>query len=220
MIKHLLLDLDNTLYPASGGMDAGISSRMQQFVANFLEIPLKEAIEQRAKNVVNYGTTLEWLKLQHGLKDAQAYFDAVHPENELDELQKDTELRPYLLSLELPMTLLTNAPMSHAARVLSFFNISDVFLGVFDLTYHDGKGKPHPESFLNTLQAVGKTVKESLFVDDHPKYVRGYKALGGSAVIVDEQNRHETLAQKEGFGHIKSIYELKGWLTKQKANPR
>lgn len=218
MIEHLLLDLDNTLYPASGGMDAGISNRMQQFVADFLNLPLHEAIEQRAKNVINYGTTLEWLKLQHGLSDSQAYFDAVHPENELAELQRDEALRPYLLSLELPMTLLTNAPMSHAARVLSFFNISDIFLGIFDLTYHDGKGKPHPESFLNTLNAVGKTVEQSLFVDDHPKYVRGYKALGGSAVIVDEKNRHESLAKKEGFGHITSIYELKGWLAKETVN--
>ena len=32
------------------------------------------------------------------------------------------------------------------------------------------------------------------------------------AVIVDEHNRHSTLAQTEGFGHIRSIYELKDWL--------
>lgn len=218
MIEHLLLDMDNTLYPASGGMDAGISSRMLQFVAEFLAIPLEEAVELRAKKVPNFGTTLEWLTLDHGLSNTQAYFDAVHPENELDELQKDSTLRPYLLSLGLPMTLLTNAPMAHATRVLSFFNISDIFLGVYDLTYHDGKGKPHPESFLNTLRDVGKTIAETLFVDDHPKYVRGYKALGGNAVIVDEQNRHQTLAKKEGFGHINSIYDLKEWLTTNDAS--
>ena len=49
MIQHLLLDMDNTLYPASGKMDAGINSRMQRFVADFLGVPLEEAIALRAQ---------------------------------------------------------------------------------------------------------------------------------------------------------------------------
>lgn len=215
MIQHLLLDMDNTLYPASGEMDAGINSRMQQFVADFIGIPLEEAIALRSRNVPNFGTTLEWLKAQHGLTDQEAYFNAVHPENEIRELHQDDRLRPYLLSLGLPLTLLTNAPMSHAERVLNFFNISDLFLGIYDLTFHDGKGKPHPDCFRKTLQAVHKTVEETLFVDDHPKYVRGYKAIGGRAVIVDEHARYTTMAHTEGFGHIHTIYELKDWIAMQ-----
>lgn len=215
MIQHLLLDMDNTLYPASGDMDAGINNRMQQYVADFIGVPLEEAISLRAQNVPHFGTTLEWLKAEHGLTDQEAYFNAVHPESEIGELRHDDRLRPYLLSLGLPMTLLTNAPMSHATRVLDFFNISDLFLGIFDLTFHDGKGKPHPDCFLNTLQAVHKTVEETLFVDDHPKYVRGYKAIGGKAVIVDEHERHTAMASGEGFGHIRSIYELKEWIAMQ-----
>jgi len=217
MIQHFLLDMDNTLYPASSAMDAGISSRMQQFVSDFLNVPLDEAIALRAQNVPNYGTTLEWLKIQHGLTDENAYFDAVHPESELDELHPDENLRPYLLSLGVPLTLLTNAPMSHATRVLDFFNISDIFLGVYDLTFHDGRGKPHPECFLNTLRDVGKTVDETVFVDDHPKYVRGYKTLGGRAILVDEKDRYNELAKQEGFSRIHSIYELKDWLTNHSA---
>ncbi len=212
MIQHLLLDMDNTLYPASGKMDAGINSRMKQYVADFIGVSLEEAIALRAQNVPNYGTTLEWLKAQHGLVDQEAYFNAVHPEHETEELLFDEKLRPYLLSLGLPLTLLTNAPMSHATRVLDFFNISDIFLDIFDLTFHDGKGKPHPDCFRNTLQAVHKTVEETLFVDDHPKYVRGYKAIGGKAVIVDEHSRQLEMARTEGFGHIRSIYDLKDWL--------
>lgn len=204
--------MDNTLYPASGEMDAGINSRMKQFVADFIGLSIEDASALRAQNVPNYGTTLEWLKACYGLRDQEAYFNAVHPDSEIEELQFDANLRPYLLSLGMPMTLLTNAPMSHASRVLDFFNISDIFLGVFDLTFHGGKGKPHPDCFRNTLKAVDKTVEETLFVDDHPKYVRGYRAIGGQAVIVDEHAQHITLARDEGFGHIRSIYELKDWL--------
>jgi putative hydrolase of the HAD superfamily len=208
MIRHLLLDLDNTLYPASGGMDEGITRRMLEFVARFLGVTFEEGAKLRLKGIPSYGTTLEWLKAEHGLTDQNAFFDAVHPESEVDELQSDPALRPYLLSLGLPMTLLTNAPMMHAMRVLSFFNIEDIFIGIYDLTFNNGKGKPHPASFLNTLQAAGFTVEESLFVDDHPKYVRGYKNIGGRAAIVDESGAYREMAEKEGFFHIRSIYGL------------
>lgn len=208
MIRHLLLDLDNTLYPASGGMDAGITRRMMEFVSAFLGVPFEEGARRRSSRLGAYGTTLEWLKAEYNLTDEAAYFEAVHPESELTELTPDPELRKYLLSLGLPMTLLTNAPMAHAQRLLKFLNIEDIFLGVFDLTFHKGVGKPHPDCFISTLKAVGFTIEESLFVDDHPKYVRGYKAIGGQAVIVDEDGRFEEMAKAEGFGHIRTIYGL------------
>ncbi len=220
MIRHLLLDLDNTLYPASGGMDEAVTRRMNDYVARFLGVSFEEAVRLRATRLVPYGTTLEWLKAEHQLTDEKGYFEAMHPESELSELQEDDQLRPYLLSLGRPMTLLTNAPMAHAARLLKFFNIEDMFLGVFDLSYHKGIGKPHPECFRSTLAAVGYAIEETVFVDDHPKYVRGYKALGGQAVIVDESGRYADLALTEGYGSIRSIYGLKAWLhEKDTVNP-
>jgi putative hydrolase of the HAD superfamily len=212
MLTHLLFDLDNTLYPASGGMDEGITRRMLAFVAEWLGVTYEEAVVRRSTALPSYGTTLEWLRAEYNMHDDQRYFEAVHPESELQELQPDPQLRAYLLSLGYPMTLLTNAPMSHAKRVLEFFKIDDIFLGVFDLSFHKGIGKPHPESFLKTLYAVNHTVADTIFIDDHPKYVRGYKAIGGRAIIVDESGKNSEMAETEGFGHIRSIYELKGLL--------
>lgn len=214
MIHHLLLDLDNTLYPASGGMNEGIKNRMMNFIASFLNVPLETAIQMRKEALPRYGTSLEWLKGEHNLTDDQNYFDSIHPPNEIEELQKDPELRAFLLSLNLPLTLLTNSPTSHAIRVLDFFNIRDIFSGIYDLTYHNGVGKPNPQTFRNTLKAAGFTIEETLFVDDHPKYVRGYKEIGGTAVIVDEKDTLKELAKSEGFGHIRTIYELKSLLSK------
>lgn len=216
MIHHLLLDLDNTLYPASEAMDAGITHRMIGFVASYLGVSVEEATALRLaaiRGAKPYGTTLEWLKAEHRLADENAYFEAVHPESEIAELTPDPKLGPYLVSLGLPLTLLTNAPMAHAKRVLAFFGIEDIFLGVFDLTFHNGRGKPHRNSFLDTLKAVGHTVDDTIFVDDQPKYVRGFKALGGRAILVDESGRNAAIAAEEGFGHIISIYGLRDLLT-------
>ncbi len=212
MIRHLLLDLDNTLYPASDGMDAGITRRMLEFVANYLSVAFDEGVNLRKDGLSRHGTTLEWLKTERGLTDETGYFAAVHPETEISELRPDPNLRPFLLSLGLPLTLLTNGPKAHADRVLRFFNIEDIFVGIFDITWHKGPGKPHPESFLAPLKSVGFSVEETIFVDDHPKYTRGYKALGGESVLVDETGRYTELAEQEGFGHIRSIYGLADYL--------
>lgn len=214
MIRHLLLDLDNTLYPASGAMDEGITNRMLAFVASWLKVSPEEAQRLRREGLKECGTTLEWLRTRHGLADMGAFFEAVHPESEVDELIADPNLRPYLISLGLPMTLLTNAPMIHATRVLDFFNIRDLFAGIYDLTFHNGKGKPHASSFLDTLKASGFTVEETLFVDDLPKYCRGYRAVGGKAVLVDERDQYAEIAENEGFGRIASIYGLAELLKK------
>lgn len=203
-----MLDLDNTLYPASQPIDAGITRRMNEFVATFLAVPFEEGVALRAKHMPLHGSTLEWLCAECGLTDRTAYFDYVHPESEITELSSDPALRAYLVSLGLPMSILTNSPMSHAKRLLDFYGITDLFRGVYDITWQKMRGKPHPEAYLDTLAASGFSVEETLFVDDHPKYARGYKAVGGQSVLVDETGRHADLAAAEGFAHIASIYAL------------
>lgn len=208
MIGHLLFDIDNTLYSASNLMERRISERMFQFIADFLSVPLEEAIELQRARRRNYGTTLEWLECEYHFRDRNTYFEAVHPASEISELQPDPNLRDFLLSLQLPMTVLTNAPMSHAERVLKFFNISDLFLGIFDISYNQGKGKPQPEAFTKPLAAVHKTVEETLFLDDCPAYVQGFIKIGGRSVLIDEKERCTDFTKTSGIPSIKSIYEL------------
>ena len=98
--------------------------------------------------------------------------------------------------------------MAHAERVLNFFNISDLFLGVFDISYNQGKGKPQPEAFTKPLAAVHKTVEETLFLDDCPAYVQGFVKIGGRSILIDERERCTDFTKASGIPSIKSIYEL------------
>ena len=213
MIQHILFDLDNTLYSASNLMEQRITERMFQFIAEFLSVPLDEAIRRQRARRRYYGTTLEWLEAEYQFNDRERYFAAVHPDSEIAELQPDPKLRDFLISLQLPMTVLTNAPMPHAERVLRFFHIDDLFLGVFDITYHHGKGKPHAEAFTNTLAAVHKTIEETLFIDDSPAYITGFTRLGGHGILIDEKDRCTAFSKTSGIPSIKSIYELPQFLT-------
>ena len=221
-IEYLIFDLDNTLYPSSAQMDKGITTRMMNCVAEFFNTTYEEAVKIRAKNITNFSTTLEWLRSE-GLTDIETYFSKVHPQNEADELQPDLNLRPYLESIPLPKIILTNAPKEHAERVLNKLGIADLFLDICDIRCSDFYGKPYPLSFEIALQKIGGNINNSLFIDDMQKYVNGYTALGGTAVLVGNKNgrplekdakpMQAIQNKKQGTLYkIQNIYELKDLL--------
>ena len=124
--KHLLFDMDNTLYPASSDMDKGITRRMLECVADFFHCDMEKAIQLRAERIIHYSTTLEWLRAE-GMNDIEGFLAHVHPDNEADELTEQPALREFLISLNMPMSILTNAPHEHADRVLGKLGVADLF---------------------------------------------------------------------------------------------
>ncbi|MDY3722287.1 MAG: HAD-IA family hydrolase [Treponema sp.] len=223
---HLLFDMDNTLYPASSAMDKGITRRMLECVANFFHCTMDEAIALRSERIVHYSTTLEWLRSE-GLTDIEGFLAHVHPSNEAEELPPQPGLRDFLISLNMPMSILTNAPHEHADTVLGKLGIADLFEAVTDIRDAGFNGKPYPDSYMAALKKVGATIENTLFLDDMQKYTDGWVALGGTAVLIGSPNgkplaedvesmkkaRAANTSGKTGKTiRMKSIYEIKGIL--------
>jgi putative hydrolase of the HAD superfamily len=215
MVKHLLLDLDGTLYPGSARIIAENTRRMICFIAELLDISFEEAKDLRTNRNPQFGTTLEWLQAEHGFggpdkKDkeekAWQYMRYVHPEEEVNEVPFDPHIRPFLRSLHLPMTVLTNAPAFHAERILRFLQINDLFLGIWDVVRSNFKGKPHWNAYVGALSLSGYTIEETLFADDYPQYVQGYLDSGGRAVLVNDQKSE--WEKVPSAPHIDSLYEI------------
>jgi putative hydrolase of the HAD superfamily len=204
MLRLVLFDLDNTLYPESIGMDRDITRRMIEYVARFLGMSTEEARKFRHERAKKYGTTLEWLTVEHGLSDPESYFSAVHPEGEEYCIEGDPELARILDALPLRKAVLTNSPYEHADRVLAKLGVADCFEAIYDIRFNGLRGKPHADAYKRACEARGVGVEETLFVDDLPKYVRGFQDLGGKAVLIDEANRFEG----EGLPRIRSLAEL------------
>jgi len=199
-----MLDLDNTLYSESSGMEVGVLERINGFVSAYLGWPLEETNARRREGAKRFGTTLEWLVFEKGLVDVEGYFASTHPEGEESCLKDDAGLRALLDSLEYPKIVLTNAPMEHAERVLRKLGVLDRISRIFDIRYNNLVGKPHPKSYLRALEAAGFSADTTVFVDDMPKYIRGYLALGGRAILKDEGKRFASL----GLESILSLDEL------------
>ena len=193
-IEYLLFDVDCTLYSVHWGLERNVSRRINDFLASYLAMPKEEAIALRKAGVQRggYGTTLEWLRAEQGLDDAatEQYFAVVHPENEADTLPPDPGLRSFLLSLPLPMGILTNSPLEHTQRILRRLGIEDLFTAIFDIRRNGLEGKPKENVYRRVLAELGVAAPSCLFIDDAAFYVEGYRAIGGTGVYLDEDNHN------------------------------
>ncbi len=217
-IKNLLLDMDNTLYPESSLIDRNMTQRIISCVSNFLNVSLEQAAEERQDGLTRVGTTLEWLMTEKGLVDTKSYFEFLHPECEKDEVDFDPKLRPFLQSLseKYHLTVLTNAPKIHADCILNHLQVYDLFDGVYDLEDNNFLGKPHKEAYFKAIEEKGFTIEETLFFDDHPKYIKGYSDIGGKGILIDQSDRYDegTLVEIKAYGKIRSIYDMPSLLEK------
>ncbi|MDR2633558.1 MAG: HAD-IA family hydrolase [Treponema sp.] len=207
-LHYILFDLDNTLYSPRYGLELNVGRRIADFLVAYLGLSLEEVLAQRRERLQHYGTTLEWLMAEKGYTDIEAYYEAIHPAGEADSLAPDPALRAFLESLPLPCGILTNSPREHADRILQRLDIADLFTHIFDLRWNGFKGKPHAEAFHRALQALGSLPETTLFIDDIPRCVTGYCALGGQGILLDEENAYP------GYPHprIRHLRELTGFL--------
>jgi putative hydrolase of the HAD superfamily len=213
MLRYLLLDLDNTVYPETTGMERDILRRMNEYVARYLGMPQHEARELRRERVRKFGTTLEWLMAEEGFGDPEAYFAAVHPAGEEYCIDASPALGRILDSIDLPKAILTNSPREHAERVLRKLGAEGCFEAIYDIRFNELRGKPYREAFLRACRACGVAVEDTLFIDDLPKYVQGFVDLGGRAVLVDESGRHADTS----FRKIHSLVELPDLIAEDRA---
>ena len=126
-----VFDLDNTLYPASNGLMADVSSRMTQFVANVLGVAADEALIEQKRLFRKHGTTLRGLMEKYAV-DPWSFMDFVHQVN-YEQVDPSPRLAAVLHTLPGRKIVFTNASTYHAEQVLARLGIAGQFEGVFDV---------------------------------------------------------------------------------------
>ena len=212
MIRHILFDLDSTLYSVRYGLEDTFFCRLKEYTASWLGLSWgfspEESERLRIEGYKRHGTSLSWLCNEMGFTAVDEYLAYVHPENEADLLPPDPELRRFLETLPCPCSVLTNSPLFHAERIIKKLGLEGVFRRVFDITYNEGKGKPHASAYRKALEALGVTTKDTLFIDDLPIYVEGYLAIGGKGLLLDEMELHRDYPHER----IKNLREITRFL--------
>ena len=210
-LRHLLFDLDETLYPSSSTLGAEITRRMTVYVQRYLRLPEEQAVAVRRDLSSRYGTTLAGLIAEHGLTDTEGYLEFCHPVDVERHLTPDPSLGPALSAVRLPKSILTNSPREHAERILDFLGVRGQFGRIYDIRFSALRGKPHEQAYRDVLADLGLQAAEVLFIDNRRDYLEGFQALGGRVLLLDDRPGAETSAEPS-LARIAAVAELPAWL--------
>jgi putative hydrolase of the HAD superfamily len=187
-INTLLIDLDDTLYPASIGLWSLIRQRIDLYMYERLNIPWDSIPELRHRLFREYGTTLRGLQATIGL-DAQDYLAFVHAVPVEEYLHPDPELKRILLRCPQSKVIFTNADKGHALRVLRALQIADQFDQIIDILAVAPYCKPMPEAYSAALRLAGVANPcDCLVFDDSTPNLAAARLLGCSTVLVGDPN--------------------------------
>jgi len=164
-INTLLIDLDDTLYPATCGLWEAIRRRIDLYVETRFSLSPAEATDLRRSLFMKYGTTLRGLQTVYHV-DAEEYLAFVHDLPLAQFIQADPAVREALLACPQRKVIFTNADVPHARRVLNVLGLEDLFEQIIDIHSVDPYCKPMPEAFSIALDLLHELPQSCTVVDD------------------------------------------------------
>ena len=200
----LFFDLDATLYPPSNGLWDEIRNRIFQYMDDVIGLPPEDIPAIRERFLKRYGSTLEGLRIHHGI-DPDGYLSYVHNIPLENYLSQDPDLNALLSELPQDLWVFTNADQRHAEAVLAALGIQDHFTGIVDLLAMDFAIKPRPEAYQIAQELAGeKKPACCILFDDLVPNLQGAKKHGFTTVLVGE-NEH---AESADF-HLPTIHKMR-----------
>ncbi len=181
-----VFDLDNTLYPASNGLMAEVSSRMTQFVAHALGLAADEALVEQKHLFRKHGTTLRGLMEKYAV-DPSSFLDFVH-QVDYNQVDPSPRLADALRALPGRKLVYTNASTQHAERVLERLGVAESFEGVFDVAAAAWQPKPHPASYQTLVERHQITPDRTAMVEDIAPNLEPAAALGMTTVWLHHED--------------------------------
>jgi putative hydrolase of the HAD superfamily len=184
MIRTILFDLDDTLYPRQSGIMGQIGNRIQSFICTELGLPPDEAKALRQEYLRTYGTTMRGLQLNHQI-DPDIYLDYVHDIPLHEAVQPDAELDAVLGTIAQQKVIFTNASREHAEAVLDALGIRRHFQRIIDVRDMMFESKPQLAAYVRICQLLDVRPEECMLVEDNVRNLRPAKELGMVTVLVD-----------------------------------
>ncbi|HEX7593028.1 MAG TPA: pyrimidine 5'-nucleotidase [Anaerolineae bacterium] len=210
MIRYILFDLDDTLYPTQAGLMHEISDRMSEYMIERVGISPKDVDRVRRDYWTRYGTTLRGLYIERHV-DAQAFLNYVHEVDLTRYLKPDPRLAALLAALPQQKSIFTNAPSNYAHNVLCALEIEKYFDEIFDINFIAYESKPTPTAYVKVAAALPVRADECAMIDDTARNLVPAKELGMRTVWLDgNDNARAVEGSATADFVIKSIYDVTG----------
>ncbi|MEP4380112.1 MAG: pyrimidine 5'-nucleotidase [Alphaproteobacteria bacterium] len=216
-----IFDLDNTLYPASTGLMAQVSSRMTTFVADLLGVEPESALVEQKRMFREHGTTLRGLMNYHAV-DPTAFMAYVHAVD-YGLVDENPRLARVLRALPGQKIVYTNASVPHAESVLERLGIADVFAGIFDVAAADYVPKPNPRPYDVLAARHGVEPSRAVMVEDIAHNLAPAAAMGMTTLWVRTNGPVDAYwaapSEDDDYVHHQTD-DLVAWLEKVAAHDR
>jgi len=185
MLKCILFDLDNTLYPKSLGIFDIVVERIRNYLEVRMGFEKTLARQLRQEYIRNYGSTLRGLMIHQNI-DPQEYLDYVHDVGVEGKLSPSPALGNLLQSIPIEKAIFTSGHRPHAEKVLRCLGVEQYFSRIFDITFTHYIPKPNPEPYRQILEFLGIAGPECMMVEDLPANLYPAKELGMITVLVGQ----------------------------------
>jgi putative hydrolase of the HAD superfamily len=185
MIRTILFDLDDTLYPPQVGIMDQLRELMLRYLRTRFDLSPEEADSLRRHYFQTYGTTMRGLQINHHI-DPDEFLHFVH------DIPLHTYLRPnplldrVLASIPQEKVIFTNASREHAESVLDLLGIRRHFVQIVDIRDMDYDSKPQPDAYQRICTLLDVQPEECLLVEDNVRNLHPAKALGMVTVLVHD----------------------------------
>jgi putative hydrolase of the HAD superfamily len=209
MIRTILFDLDETLYPPHAGIMGRIRELILEYICTRLELPDEEADALRQHYLDAHGTTMRGLQVNHQI-DPDDYLRYVHDIPMQEYLQANDELDAVLASLPQEKVVFTNASREHAERVLDQLGVRRHFTRIVDVRDMEYESKPQPAAYQRICDLLGVRPEECLIVEDNVRNLQPAKALGMTTVLVRDGHPGPGDGVDYAINRIEEIGELLG----------
>ena len=184
MIKYILFDLDETLYPRGAGLMKEIGHRISLYMKERMGLDPAQVSRLRREYYERYGTTMRGLQINYEI-DPDDYLSYVHDIPLEEYIQPNGALDLVLNGIELEKIVFTNASEEHARRVLRVLGIERHFSRIVDIRAVNYLSKPNLKAYQRILDILGATGGECLIVEDNIRNLREAKKLGMITILVD-----------------------------------
>lgn len=185
MLKSILFDLDNTLYPKTVGIFEMVVDRIRNYMEDRLGFEKNLARELRQEYLRKYGSTLRGLMIQQKI-DPEDYLTYVHDVGTEEKLSPNPALAELLESIPFDKAIFTSAHLPHAQKVLRCLGVQKYFSHIFDITFTRYIPKPNPEPYGQILEHLGMDGRHCMMIEDLPANLLPAKKLGMTTVLVGQ----------------------------------
>jgi len=183
LLKYILFDLDNTLYPKSLGIFDLVIERIRNYMEVRMGFEKNLAQRLREEYIRQYGSTLRGLMIHYRI-DPQDYLEYVHDVGVEKKLSPNPALAQLLESIPLAKGIFTSGHLPHAQKVLRCLGVENFFPHIFDITFTNYIPKPNPEPYRQILNFLNLPGEDCMLIEDLVPNLLPAKEMGMTTVLV------------------------------------